>query len=243
MGVKFIVTGVPRSGTTIIAKYFNSIPGSICLNEPHEKIARSRSYSLGRLAATNGKLPIDNIINSLLLRHKMAGFKDTYVHPDCARPAWPVKSARSKLLSRYRNSGYMVVYILRDPVEVCNSMIYKRKNCRLNPNCNKADAIIDAAVRNYERYLGFIGKRIIIYSEFCDDPGQSVKNVIGDIVDIPNRFRLKNMHGTVTDKHAFNSKQVSKGTARFVLCDYQVDRIKESGVCDKYERMVKCLEE
>jgi hypothetical protein len=116
------VTGMPRGGTTIVAKVFNSYEDGICLGEPHWYYNQRGSMNLVRQNCTGKVKDIfdaespDDIIpwcqrTAGTNGYNLVGFKETWFF------GWEVP----RLTKKWKTQVDYCVVVFRDPVRVHSS--------------------------------------------------------------------------------------------------------------------------
>jgi len=196
---KFMICGVPRSGTTLLAAIFNSCEYCTCLSEPHlellfKNIARDRTDT-----------PLDRLM-SVLKGH--AGFKETFrsLQVDADGNAVDAKfdiidllknptpfpfsgisdsdlemfPITVRLFENYERAGYRRFNIARDPVACWNSTkVLLNKWGRLNQQMMKNFAT------NYAAFIKTCDEHSIIYENLCLDPSAEISRATGLTLDGP----------------------------------------------------------
>ena len=157
----FFITGMPRGGTTIVARVFDSLTDGFCLGEPHWYHYHNEDMECVK---TNcfGKVPdaSDDIhtllpdIESYLLKngvYNVGGYKETYF--------WGNPLAQNLILDHRTQVDFYIV-VLRDPRMVFTSM--SDLGWRVSKNrflrCYKE---LDVFARN-----GIV----VVYEDFVKDP-------------------------------------------------------------------------
>lgn len=124
----FFITGIPRSGTTIVANLFNSLEDGFCLGEPHWLCEREGTGAVARgcgKVATGWPRPPDetwaipSIFGDLAGRLVempfcyLGGYKETYR---------PYNGLSEQLIRLHQHLVDFFLIVLRDPIMVMSSM-------------------------------------------------------------------------------------------------------------------------
>jgi len=164
--IKFLITGVPRSGTTILARYVHSIDNAYCFVEPHQSMAIYRRCDelekFGLQYKEKLDLPLDSALTQL--NYGVIGFKETY------------KKEHYDLIKKYRDRGYLMIYVVRNPLDTYNSV--KRSTTR----------VLRGFCDNYGAFLDFVGEqKFILYSRFIKNPNLEFASKVD--LSIPDKMK------------------------------------------------------
>jgi len=171
--MKFIIIGLPRSGTTILSNYINSSDKAFCFLEPHWEYTQHQTTNffnddkLKRLFflkyRKNESLPLDSAINRIEKRYEYTGFKETY-RSDVYH-TYDKNLPNSKLLQRYLDNNYILIPIVRDPLRIWDS--FKRST----PSKSSWASNLNAFISCYCEFINLIGNSTpVIYEHFTQNP-------------------------------------------------------------------------
>lgn len=170
---KFLLVGLPRSGTTIFANFIHSSKNAFCFLEPHwehviykgsTKFLRDNKLRLiyGLKYLADESLPLDKVLDNISKRYPFCGIKETF-RSDCYLNISP-DIVNNDLLQHYKDAGYLLVPIIRNPLNVWNS--FQRKN----PPAGSWPDRLDLFIENYCRFFSFIGDAVpVVYEKFVED--------------------------------------------------------------------------
>lgn len=208
--MKFILIGIARSGTTIICKFLNSLPNTICLSEPH--IEHKRKGKIKFLAQdprirekklpfiSESTTPMDAAVTRMLHVADRVGFKETLI-PKSIYPG--VDYHTDQMILNYMASGYRLLALVRDPVGNYNSL--KRMKWG---NLSRLDKMVE----NYQfldnMFLD-VAHGIIVYERFIADPAKEMSGIPG-FENTPALDQLKHLPMVQGDLTAASSAQVEK---------------------------------
>jgi hypothetical protein len=133
---KFLfITGVPRSGTTLLANLINVQSCSLCLDEPILAWLQTGktffSKDIENDYGLDTYLPPNQVLKRLLNNnheHTLIGIKETFRTSD--HPIYPTESLLNMLLSHHMNKQISV--IIRDPRDVWASVVKRNSFYRQN---------------------------------------------------------------------------------------------------------------
>lgn len=139
----FVITGLTRTGTTILARFVAGLPGCHVLFEPYQT---AKKHNLPLFASLANITP-DTIRN---------GIKEPYFGPYAPGAAFH----NSDILRTLKADGWTFIYITRNPIWTLNS----RKHAGWPTD-------LDAWAKNYKEFESFRGRApAIAYDDFCLDP-------------------------------------------------------------------------
>ena len=123
--IKFIIVGLPRSGTTILSNYINSYNNAFCFIEPHWEFQRcntKRFFKDNKLKGIHSfkyykkkKLPLNDAINKIQKKYDIVGFKETY-RSNIYRN-FNENIPNDELINDYLKNDYRLISIIRKPVD------------------------------------------------------------------------------------------------------------------------------
>lgn len=146
----FIICGVPRSGTTIIARFIGGLP---CVNVRHEPL-----QSIAKQSEAGAVWRIVQIGELISDQSLYFGFKEVFHHV----PGFG-QYANGEALALLKLAGVRFVWINRDPVATFNS----QKN-------TWGGVIFQDVKRFVQNWNAFqtlrFGSPVIDYDKFCQDP-------------------------------------------------------------------------
>jgi hypothetical protein len=148
--VKIQLWGLPASGTTIIVRYFHSLPSAFFLTEPIQRILGHRldpEIELERELAES--------------KATLKGFKECTYEPDMA---W---------FNRFRRKAdWTTIGMIRNPIDNWGSMLGFGWGIPERP----VDLFLSFAIP----FLKTIGDHpLIVYEKFCEDPAREVERASG----------------------------------------------------------------
>lgn len=147
---KIQLWGLPKGGTTIVCRYFHSLPDAFFISEP-----LSEFQARGYMDPWNDCKSIDEILAST--GKSLVGFKECVSYP------------RVGDLHHWRTvGGWEVVAILRDPVDTWGSLI-RHGSQKIGEFLHAAGYFMDAA-KDFT---------IIRFDRFCEDPHLEVELATG----------------------------------------------------------------
>jgi len=205
---KFMICGVPRSGTTLLAAIFNSCEGCTCLSEPHlELLFKNSVTALGHSVIVRDRTdtPLDQLVSSL---NGHVGFKETFrslqVDDDGNvvdatfdivdllknQTPFPFSGISDsdlemfpitvRLFENYEQAGYRRFNIVRDPVACWNSTkVLLHKWGRLNQH------MLTNFATNYTAFIKTCDEHSVIYENLCLDPSTEIFRATKLIIDGP----------------------------------------------------------
>jgi hypothetical protein len=201
-----MITGVPRSGTTLLSNFINSCENAFCLSEPHHEFRGNGVFSVDKLHDVDclptydetSALPLDRFVTDILDRrigYDVGGFKETYRGIAFARDI-----QNQHTIEHYANTGYTVIGIVRDPVRVWNS----QKTTKLTLHGSNPDPI-----KNFiQNWFGFMSvvPNPICYELFCLNPVAELERKTG--IKISGKAELKPTKFAIGDGYAKMSASI-----------------------------------
>jgi Sulfotransferase family len=166
---KFILVGVPRSGTTIVARVLGAHPGVRLLSEPHWE-AKMNNFTFKNFPdATydqSDPTPMDLYFTRQLTRFDYVGFKETYRRDDIYE-----RSPMGRLIHAYcEHPDYAKVFVVRDPVTCFASTQSHGKLMHMDDG---GECDLGRFLANYESMLDLAVKyncKPIVLERFAEDP-------------------------------------------------------------------------
>jgi hypothetical protein len=236
--MKIIVCGLPRSGTTILSSFINSIPDSFIFGEPHWEYKKTgkTTFFLPELSSLSLKykdkdlLPLDDALTTMEETFKVVGFKETY-RPEPLR-IQDKDAPNNKLLDNYKKSGYKFIYIARNPIELlCSARnIFGGDNTYWPRN-------IDIMIDSYVNFFNFTeGEQIINYDKFVLNPEIEFSRVTN--LTIPLKIELrKDRIFALGDPRGYSSKEISKKECKYLLSEKEANIIGSSVAMKLWENI------
>lgn len=243
---KYVILGVARSGTTIVSIFFHSLPNSFCFIEPHfEYQYEKTTYQIDEMSKygvydTTNTMPINGLISSMLTNYDMVGFKETF--RGNARKN-EIGRGNSTLYNRdflevYKDNNYEFIYVIRNPVEACGSMILRQnRKILFSP---KIQETVNIFIKNFHEFVSeFIkdSRRVIFYDNFCDSPVETVRKIVPEL-HISDVVILKEMSDKkIGDTRALKSKIVDKNHNKTNLHEKYLNQIIKSEAFEDYKTL------
>lgn len=151
---RLVVCGVPRSGTTILARVIDSIDGAICLPEPIQSRARHGAFPLP--SGCEQSPDLDGALAALDRRYAIVGFKEPFMVVEGY-----ARADNREALARARAAGALFVWIVRHPLRVYNSV--KEWGPKFHD--------VDRFIRNCSHFLDAMrGATPVVYEQLLVDP-------------------------------------------------------------------------
>lgn len=232
---KVLLVGLPRSGTTVVANYINSMERAFCFLEPHWE---SRGYGstsffndpklrwIFRLKfQEDAPLPLDAAVRRIQRRYDLVGIKETFrgVHYSAYDPDMP----NEELLADYVAAGYRLIPILRHPLAVWNSFR------RYFPPQEAWAADLPSFIENYQRFYHFAGGTdAVLYERFVQDPRAEMAR--SGIWSEELSGGLTGRRARMGDPTAKSSGEVASIERRVYYTDAQKDVIEASSIVEAY---------
>jgi hypothetical protein len=217
---RFVLCGVPRSGTSILGRFLNSIEGFACLQEPIQTKSKFGKVTLPNGDSVDGE-PME-IMDELAKTHQAVGFKEPFMIK-CYR-----YEGNAGILQEAKNKGHKFLWIVRDPESVFNS------SRRWGGNWEDVELFI----QNYTKFFETMGDApAVVYDKFIVDPIGEVNAKLGlGVTGEPLLAPAKDADKVVACKLAMDSDEINPSKARVILSKSIVQRLKDSGVIDMYLR-------
>ena len=234
--MRFLIGGVPRSGTTILCNYFDSIDGACCFNEPHWEFARTNNCACltNRFPqlefAASHPLPIDPAMTKLLETHSRVAFKETF-RSNYYRQVEPVV-CNEDLFKAYKDAGYKVVFIIRDPIRCFESAFQTFGGPR-----SHWPKMVDPFLRSYLDMLDFHDAAFVKYETFLRNPREEFSKAFGfDPGDVKLKGRLS---GQMGDEKALKSTAIvaPKRMTEVPLTESEIELISGSEAWQRWAQM------
>lgn len=180
-----LLIGLPRSGTTIVSNYLNSASSSLILIEPHLQYSKygdrsflnevrevvARSPGISRFSRT----PMDKIFKCLAEQLDVVGFKETYRCNGFKK--YDKKLPNETLIKNYQSKGYVIVPILRNPLDIWNSLQRRRKPVDYKHWSEDVSLFLDN-LDSFSRLAN--GMPGIDYDRFVSNPNDELYSVLKD---------------------------------------------------------------
>lgn len=203
---KFLLVGLPRSGTTILANFIHSSKNAFCFLEPHweyvfykgsTKFLRDKKLRLlfGLKYFVDESLPLDKALDNISKKYSFCGIKETF-RSDCYLNISP-DIVNSDLLQRYKDARYLLVPIIRNPLNVWNS--FQRKN----PVDGSWPDSLDLFIENYCRFFSFIGDAVpVVFEKFVEDAASEFSKKVSFDLGVN---KIKTRKSKMGDRDAIDS--------------------------------------
>lgn len=186
--MKILITGLPRSGTTILTNYINSMENSFCFIEPYweyERTGKSKFFKDEKLKncyylkyKKNETLPLDKAVDKILKKYDFVGLKETF-RSNAYKNIAP-EIINENLLRKHKGK-YKIIGIVRNPLNVWNSLKSFEKNK------SSWAGNIDLFIQNYCNFFKFIEpNKPIVYENFVLSPKETLKKININTKDITN---------------------------------------------------------
>lgn len=151
---RLVVCGVPRSGTTILARVIDSIDGAICLPEPIQTRARHGVFPLP--LGFEQPPDLEQALAALDKRYTIVAFKEPFMVVEGY-----ARADNREALTRARARGALFVWLVRHPARVYNSV--KEWGPKFHD--------VDRFIANYSRLLDAMGGATpVVYEQLLVDP-------------------------------------------------------------------------
>jgi hypothetical protein len=244
--MKYVISGMARSGTTIVNLFFHSLPKSFSFFEPHYEYLNLNTTTQFKGLEKYGKfnpdvpMPVDKIMSSMISseRYNMVGFKETY-----KGTPWENHSQNlfnKTLLNKYKKHGYKFIYVLRNPIESINSRVFRMTRKHF-VNYPKITVEVEKFTKNFYEFISeFMDSNIVIFfDEFIVNPKKSVTNIFPKL-NVPNDIDLKYYGKKIGDQRALKSNKIEpKGQKKITLNEDYVKMIKDSKGYEIYMNLRK----
>ena len=238
--MKFIIIGLPRSGTTILSNYINSSDKAFCFLEPHWEYTQHQTTNffsdekLKRLFflkyRENESLPLDSAIKRIEKRYEYTGFKETY-RSDVYQ-SYDQNLPNSQLLQRYIDRGYKLIPIARNPLDVWNSLK------RHNPSNKGWTADLNDFITCYKDFLNLIGDtHPVIYQHFLKDPIKEISRKVN--LQIGPISKLQNRESRMGDTQANKSEMLAPTCHEPSYSDDEKEIILADSLMEQYQQLAK----
>lgn len=193
--MKIMLIGLPRSGTTIISNYINSLEESVILIEPHLQYYKHHDKSfLNDFKLKNktfpfisyfSRTPLDKIFSKLEPHYKIIGFKETFRCQSFGM--YDRKLPNEKLLAAYRDKGYRIIPIYRDPLMVWNSL--QRRSPKIKEHWSQN---VHLFIENFSSFFCLTsGMKCVIYENFIDDPKGEISRALDKLIEPVSNFKTR----------------------------------------------------
>lgn len=206
----YFITGLPRSGTTIVASLLNSLDDGFCFGEPHWYLD-TRRVICDEIRHFTGKVNnlvdcnlvkdkmdvLPKLITPLLIRsntYKLGGYKETYKGTPLDR----------LLFRAHIPQVDFFIVVLRDPIEVHKSQRrvgWPVKEWGLDKALTDHDTMVDMAIHNNKAVS-------VWYDDFCKDPIGTMNRVLGGLFVITGEPVLTPTGWIYGDPRANNSTRI-----------------------------------
>jgi hypothetical protein len=226
--MKLIVCGLPRSGTTILTNFINSLPDAFVFSEPHweYKKLRGTSFFLPELSSlcleykNDDVLPLESALTEMEKKFQIVGFKETY-RSNIVK-SQDAEAPNHELLFRYKQRGYKFVYIARNPIEILNS---SRNTFGGNNDYWPRNMAI--TIHSYVDFFNFVSKEPIVnYDKFISSPELEFSKKTG--IKTPPKVKLcSNRVFALGDSRGYSTK-IFKQPCNKILSDSEIDVITNS---------------
>lgn len=232
-----LIFGIPRSGTTIICSYINSLDNAFCISEP----------ILGGEICPEKVLwdKIEPCVNTD--PHSIINHCKSYCHIDkfCVggiKEIWTPFHRSSSIKALQSEKFDNKVFVVRNPVDIFAS--WKATTWAIQPCDNKHGFIdynnVEYLLFTYNKFLKLIIEHsnncnIILYENFIIDAKKSLK--LCD-VHIQGQEILRNNVYNLGDGDARKSKKVTKTPSKRRLLDVrEIKQIESSEIFKEYQRI------
>ena len=177
--IKILISGLPRSGTTILTNYVNSSKNSFCFIEPHweyKLYGEKNFYTDKKLRGIkqlyyheDAPLPLDEALDKISSSYEIVGFKETFRSELYGE--YLATLPNRTLIESYIAAGYTLIPIIRHPLYVWNS--YKKSN----PPADSWISDIQYFLDSYCEFTEMIDhRRTVIYERFVADPAKELSD-------------------------------------------------------------------
>jgi len=246
MNDKIIILGLPRSGTTIVTNYLHSQPYIFLFSEPHWQYKRFRNkkfFQDKKLQNVSygwynffSKTPLLNSLKKINKHYKYVGFKETY-RSDVYNQ-YNKKLFNETLIDAYVRGGYQILYVLRNPVDIWNSMM------RFNTdNTDSWGRDLEAFIKNCDRLFSAAQERtFIIYENFVDAPLKTLIDC-GFDPDVFTTDTIKPRNHAIGDDQANTSSKIERIVNPTIISKDDVKAIEESLAYEIFVKLKKEIEE
>ena len=230
------MVGLPRSGTTVVANYINSMNSAFCFIEPHWEFKHAGTTGFFRdpklrwifflKYRENARLPLDGAVGRLQRRYDLVAIKETF-RGDHYAPYDP-DLPNETLLKSYIDAGYRLVPIIRHPLAVWNSF-----RGHFVPQDEWA-ADLPAFIENYRRLCEIAAADVaLIYERFVQDPAQELARC--GISSRGHGGQLTQRKARMGDALAKQSTAVRKIERPVHYTPEQREELEASPIMDMYE--------
>ena len=235
MKEKILIVGLPRSGTTIISNTINSLEKAFCFIEPHWEYElygkvlfddKKLKWIFGLKYNPNLALPLNSAIEKIFTKNDLVGFKETfrsnvYKNIDSKIP-------NEDLIKNYRDAGYKIIPIIRNPLNVWNSVK------SFKPNPNSWGGKLDLFLQSYCDFLDFISPLDpIVFEKFVTAPEKTLQS-FG--LDVPDKIRLKSRKINMGDEKAKDSTKIEYKKKKIVYTQEEEATIQDSNAMKQYKQ-------
>jgi hypothetical protein len=207
--LSYFILGLPRSGTTIVASFFNSLEDGLCLCEPHwyyanqgctpkEIVENCVSPHKDYLTYNNNNMHDGfSIMSDLILRNRelynLVGYKET----------WKGDTFGRVLLTVHLLEADFFIIVLRDPIECYQS--------QLRLNWPISEWTLERAIADTEflRGLAYHPKaRLIMFEAFREMPLEVVNREMNGFFQVEGPVDLQPTGWVYGDPKANQSTRV-----------------------------------
>ncbi len=185
----FFIVGPPKTGTTSLYSYLNSVPGIFMspVKEPHyfSNVAKAKMDKSSKIPDKNKYLKLfANVKNEKIIGDASASYFSHPLVPELIHQISPsahiiisLRNPINRIYSAYLMGNYMGIYkfSFHEELELAfqHGPNHDKKNMlRLKPNVHS---------KSVKNYIGFFGKervKIIIFEEWIKD----IKNTVNEII-------------------------------------------------------------
>ncbi|MGB5475301.1 MAG: hypothetical protein WBQ78_17730, partial [Gammaproteobacteria bacterium] len=174
--------------------------------------------------------PLDQGLTRILKRYPYAGFKETFRSEVYGKYAENLPNVR--LLTAYRDAGYTLIPMVRDPRQVWNS--FQRHNSGKGTWVSNLEDFIQC----YMDFLYFIGDtEPIVYERFVADPDAEWNIKVG--LDLGKLTGIVPRAARMGDADANKSTDISAVDRPICYSDAQKDTIEKSEIMATYHDLLK----